>query len=525
MNSFTSLFRPWLLALAGLAAIELAYYAVVRPPRAAWNSFLDLQFAQPESFQRLVAYEKVLAFDNADADIIQVGDSSGLHGVQPPIVMSHIPGYNYLNLSVATNLGYSGYYNLARLQLERSRHARYLVIYASLVGGVPRRILWDEDQKLMAPLIYDEFMSPLHRLVQLPTLAARGSVTDHVYYMGYRSKQRDMPLFANRGYPAFMSVFRESNGWTRETDVEGDVPANIYKAILPGITVNQSADPNAIRAALRPIPRVTDEAFFDWRTVSRVSYFDRVYGAFADLAREHGVKLVLIFNPFPETSRRPEFEELMDWKAIEAGLKRVRERNPEVIVTRFDFWPDEKFSVFSHIGTVFSHESSHRVGEIMKGIIGNERPAERARAGSSAPRPAPVEIDFDRPYCGYGWTDQEGTTNMFPLQYVGPRNKAWIYVALAPGSAYRVRSVFRADDPELARRIELRVNGIAARKLDAGRSGDELYAEYLVPEETVTMYRGWMTLELDLGGTPIQDAQGKRSVLFRRITAVPAAIH
>ena len=72
MNSFILHFRAWLLALAALLLIELAYYGVVRPPRITWNSFLDLQFTQTESFQRLVAYEKVSAFERADPDIVQV---------------------------------------------------------------------------------------------------------------------------------------------------------------------------------------------------------------------------------------------------------------------------------------------------------------------------------------------------------------------------------------------------------------------------------------------------------------------
>lgn len=521
MSSSTSPFRPWLLALAGLVAIEGAYYAVARPPRATWNSFLDLQFAQVETIQRLFAYEKIVAFEKVDADIIQVGDSSGLHGVQPPIVMSHIPGYNYLNLSVATNLGYSGYYNIAKVQLKRSPRARYLVLYTSPVGGVPRKMLWDEDQKLMAPLIYNEFLSPLHHFVQLPTLAARQRVTDYVYSMKYRFKPKGAPLAMNRGYLAFMSAFRDSNGWTRETDVEGDVPTNIYKAILPGITVNQSADPDAIRAALLPIPRVTDEKFFDWRTLSHVSYFDHVYDAFAELARNHGVQLVLVFNPFPETSRRPEFDGLMDWKAIEAGLKRVRERNPEVIVTGFDFWPDEKFSVFSHVGTPSSGESSHRVGRIMKEIIGNRPAAERAQTAKPALPRMPVKIDFSQPYCGYGWTDRAAATNGFPLEYIGPRNKAWICTAFAPGSAYTVRGIFRADDPELADRIELKANDRRATKLSSGRSGENLYAEWLVPMDSVDAYRGWMMLEVDLGGPPRDAAEGKQTVSFVRIVATP----
>lgn len=521
MNSFILHFRPWLLALVGLAAIELAYYATARPPREAWNSFLDFQFTQEETFQRLVAYKKILSTGDADPDIIQVGDSSGLHGVQPPVVMSEIPGYNYLNLSVATNLGFSGYYNMARLQLQRSPNARYLVLYTSPLGGVPRKILWDEDQKLMARLIQNEFISPLHRLVQLPTLAARRDVVDYVYYMGYRFKQRNAPLSSNRGYLAFLSVFRENNGWTRETDVEGDVPTNIYKGILPGFDLNKAVDPNVMRSALRRLPKVTDEQFFNWRTLSRTSYFDHIYDAFAELAQAHGVKLVIIFNPLPESVRRPEFEELMDWAAIEAGLNRLRQRRQEVIVTNFEYWPDNKFSVFSHIETPSSNESSHRVGRILKEVIGDKRPASR-----SEPKPAPfgprlVDIDFTKPYAGYGWTEQAGTTNRFPLQYVGPRNKAWIYASFGAGSPYTVRAVFRGDVPELAQRLLLKANDMPMRRLADGRDGDDLWAEWLVPEEVVGKYRGWMTLEFDLTAALRGTDSGKRIVSFKRVTATP----
>ena len=79
MSSFLSHLKPWLPALAALAAIELAYYAVARPPRVTWNSFLDFHYTQGNTFQRLVAFEKIVGFDQASPDIVQVGDSSGLH--------------------------------------------------------------------------------------------------------------------------------------------------------------------------------------------------------------------------------------------------------------------------------------------------------------------------------------------------------------------------------------------------------------------------------------------------------------
>jgi hypothetical protein len=519
-----------LLALLGLVAIELTYLAVAHPARIAWNAFLDYQFTQTESFQRLVAYEKITAFEQADPDIVQVGDSSGLHGVQPPVVMSYIPGFSYLNMGVATNLGYSGYYNLAKFQLEHNRNVRYLVIYTSPLGGVPRKILWDEGEKLMAPLIHSEFVSPFHRLFQLPTLSARRAVTDFVYYMGFRFKKRNEVLSPNRGYLAFHAIFRQSGGWTRETDVEGDIPANIYQAILPGVTVNETANPAAIRYALAQMPKVTDETFFDWLTLSRKSYFDEVYGAFVQLARDHGAKLVVIFNPLPLSSKRPEFDALMDWKSIYAGIERVKKNNPDIIFSDIDFWPDEKFSVFSHISTQHAVESSQRVGRIMKEVIGGARARKVVQNAEGAARPSSLVMDFDEPFCGYGWTDQAARTNGFPLPYIGPRNRAWVYTALKPGGDYTVRSYFLAEDETLPQRIELKVNDITARKLGSGREKNDLYADWLVPAQAVDMYRGWLSLEFFFTGETSKPSTSgtsqddiKRTIQFRRIVANPYA--
>jgi hypothetical protein len=503
MNSFISHFKPWGFALLCLLVIEASYWFAYNPPRVTWNSFLDLQFTQEESFQRLVAHDKLLAAENLQADIIQVGDSSGLHGVQPPIVMSYLPGYTYLNLSVATNLGFSGYLNMAKVQLQRNPGARYLVLYTSPIGGVPRRILWDDDQKLMASLIHNEFLSPLHRLIQLPSLSARRDMIDRVYYLGYHFRQKDAPLSNNRGYLAFLDSFRQSNGWTRETDVEGDVPSNIYKNILPGIDLNQPVDPNLVRATLRRLPKVTDERYYDWRTLTERSYFDVVYDAFADLAKANGVKLILVFNPLPESLRRPEFEELMDWRAIESGIARFRQRHPEVVVTDFAFWPDDRFSVFSHISTSASIESSRRVAEMLARIVEPRAAGSPVSQRWLAEPEQTVDIDFRGHFAGYGWTDTAGTTNRFPMQFIGPRGKAWLFVRVKPGMDYHLRASFQGA-PTAVEAMKLTANGIPAKHQASGRSGDQGWIEWLLPAAEVERYSGWLNLEFHTG--PVEPA-------------------
>lgn len=255
--------------------------------------------------------------------------------------------------------------------------------------------------------------------------------------------------------------------------------------------------------------------------MSHVSYFDHVFGAFAKLAREYDAKLIVIFNPLPESMKSPEFEKFMDWKSINEGLKRVSTKNPDIIFAPIEFWPDEKFSTFSHVETPSSHESSHRVGEILTEIIGGKPPATRLRSKANS-QPTKVEIDFRQPFCGYGWTDRASTTGEFPLQFIGPRNKAWVFTAFGPGSPYKLRSNYRSVTPGLVPHIELRVNEMPVAKLSSGSNGEDVHDEYLIPKEIVDMYGGWMKLEFALINTPeVSGKKSQRNVLFHNVTATP----
>jgi hypothetical protein len=348
----------------------------------------------------------------------------------------------------------------------------------------------------MAPQIYNEFLSPLYHLFQLPSLSVRQEVIGNAYYLGYRFQQKDAVLSTNRGYLAFTKSFRETNGWVRETDVEGDIPSDMFKSILAGFGINDSEN---IRAAFRTLPKVTDEHFFDWHTFQRRSYFDVAYGAFANLAKAHGVKLILVFNPLPESFRRPEFEDFMDWKAIEAALARFRKAHPEVIVTNFEFWPDEDFSVFSHISTPASIKSSRRVGELLARYI--EPRTDMSSNSQQRWLAEPLEgldIDFRTYFAGYGWTDAAGTTNGFPMQHIGPRGKAWIFAHVKPGSDYVLKISYKGTSEEVDG-IRLFVNGANALRKTRENNENEGWIEYALPAAGVGKYSGWLNLEFDTG--------------------------
>lgn len=500
MNSFISHFKPWLLALVALFAIEGTYYLIVRPPRLTWNSFLDLNFAEDETVQRSIAHHKICDLGRVNADIIQVGDSSGLHGVMPKVVMAANPGYTYLNLGVATNVGYPGYLDIAELALRENPGAKYLILYTNVIGAVPRKLLWQDTKLLMSERIDSEFIRPLRNLVQLPTLSARQEVIGKVYYLDNLLKTKREMLTANRGYQAFNSIYESSLGWSRETDVEGDVPNDVFKFLRKDGNPAPADEPPAV-AALRAAPRVTDEKFFDLWTLSEKSYFDHVYDAFANLAKAHGVKLILIFNPMPTGIKHPIFEHLMDWKAIEGGIERFRKRHPEVVVTGFDFWPDEKFSVFSHVATPYAVESSERVAGILRKILPPKTATVTQESeGAATEHPAPFVVNFYGPYSGYGFVNEQKTTASFPMRFMRDK-EAFVFGSVVPAKhQYQMKVEFGADSaggelPEL----EAEINGIPLKVRE--KNADYHFVTWEIPAEAVNKYLGWLIIRFSRGNS------------------------
>ena len=507
MNSFVLHFKPWLIALLALTGIEVWYYSANKSPRISWNSFFDINFAEEESVQRLFAGRKLTSFNDYRVDIVQVGDSSGLHGVMPKVVMGSLPGYHYLNLGVATNLGYIGYYNMARVALREHPSIRYLVLYTTPIGPVPRKMLWDDTHALMSENIYNEFLRPLRHLIQYPTLQARQDILGRTYYCNYWMKAKENLLCSNRGYLAFDAIFRQSFGWTRETDVEGDVSNDVFEFFKSSGKANE---PAAVKT-LRNAPRVTDEKFFDWWTLSEKSYFDHVYDTFADLAQEHGVKLILIFNPVPNgiKIKDPILQKLMDWEAIDKGLQRLRERHPEVVVTPFDFWPDDRFSVFSHVATHAAELSSQRVADLLKPILPpKELPiAERTLANPLSK--LPQTIDFGKPHTGYGFVDANKLTVAFPMRHMRGK-EALIYADVLPGpKPVKLTVTFEPDQQKGdLEEILVECNGTQLHR-DSGLQQENSYT-WEIPPTVVGRYLGWLIFRF-------RRAQEARMVAFSKL--------
>src|SRR5204863_2272705 len=95
MRSYISSFKAVFLALAAIVAIEASYAAVYAPTPVERSGYVNWNFNSPELFQKVVIYEKLASALQARPDVIQVGDSSGFHGIVPGIVDQYLGGLRY----------------------------------------------------------------------------------------------------------------------------------------------------------------------------------------------------------------------------------------------------------------------------------------------------------------------------------------------------------------------------------------------------------------------------------------------
>ena len=348
MSSFILHFRSWIAAALLLVLIETAVWCIGRPSEFDRTNFLQFSLAHEETPQRLFIYEKIKAFADSNPTIVQSGDSSGFYGIEPAVVMKHLPnGATYLNMSCCANLGYNGYYNMLDLMAERNPSIRYMVLHITPYT-MPRPELWDSDGaalwgtsdiKVFGDAVRQEFLSPW-RLFHLPSLAYRRQVTDRVFYLNGLYKHLDRPLLNNANYLEFLRVFRKNLGWMPESDVRGGVYA---------------AECNV------PTPE-----FFDFRTLSQKTYFEEVLEKFAALAKRHDTTLVVVFQPVGCV-----WGSGNDHAKAREALERFKQSHPEVEIPfpLLEVWPTEMFSVPAHVRREYSDIIGNRLGKAMAEIM------------------------------------------------------------------------------------------------------------------------------------------------------------
>jgi hypothetical protein len=312
------------------------------------TNFLQFSFARDETPQRLFVLEKIKAFADSQPTIVQSGDSSGFYGIEPKVVMSHLPaGVSYLNMSCCANLGFKGYYNVLEFMLKRNSSVRYIVLHFTPYT-MPRPEMWDADGadlwgtpdlKVFGAAVDQEFLS-IWRIFHLPSLAYRRPVTDYFYYLHGLFNEPDRPLLRNDNYLEFLKVFRQNRGWMRESDARNGVSSAECDVIAP--------------------------EFFSFRSMAHKTYLQEILDAYASLAKQYNVKLVVVFQPVACTLGTGKGSA----KAREV-VDRFKRDNPDVEIPfpLIETWPSEMFSVPAHIRWEYTDRIGDRLGKAMADIV------------------------------------------------------------------------------------------------------------------------------------------------------------
>jgi hypothetical protein len=316
MRSFISGFKPLLIALAIIAATETAV-AAFTPALVLFNSnFLELAFQRTENQDKIDLELKKDYMPQVNPYFLQVGDSSGFHGVKAELLKPVFPDKPYLVMSCCANMGYAGHRAIAEAALNQpDNNIHYLIFYVTPFAP-PTSFAGQTGQ--LGDAYASAFVSPW-RYLNPPSMAYRLNATNLLYYGHFIHDFRYNPSHLSENYAAkYRDWLLTRRGWA------------------PRAPNNQIAAPSA------PVP--TGACNFErengaapWTAPDQngkwpIAVLYPELTATARLARAHHVQMLLVFNPV-SCDYNPRDEAVL---YIEREIARFRADYPEVIVP-FEF--------------------------------------------------------------------------------------------------------------------------------------------------------------------------------------------
>ena len=318
MSSYTSSFKALIAALVVIAVVEVSYSAVDTSSPAERSSYLNWNFNTAEVFHKALVYAKLRNAVLTDPDVIQVGDSSGLHAIVPRIVDEYLPGLRYENLNCCANTGFDGYYSIAEFMLRNKPSIKAVVLYVSInvlprdPSSTPTDKVGGDDRMRSAFGWLAPFTSPA-------TLSARESVLRSVY-----GNQPGVLPFAD-----IFQFIGANDGWWPEQDVH-TVPEKHLKMLV------KACGPTGAFPWPDELRYYTHDIFG-----ARRSYTQIELRRLAHLTARYHAKLVVLFQPFPCSSIVGDFI-----AARQADIAAVLADYPNVVIpdrALFDPWPAQCF--------------------------------------------------------------------------------------------------------------------------------------------------------------------------------------
>jgi hypothetical protein len=344
-----------LAALFVIAVIEAGYEATAPATPVERSGYLNLNFNAKELVHKVLIQEKLINAVQDRPDVIQVGDSSGLHGIIPRIVDQYLGGLRYENLSCCANTGFEGYYAITEFMLRHVQSLKAVVLYVSLNNAA--RDPANSDAKIVGgPERLSNAFGALSPLMTPPTLAARAAIVRSIYTLGGTFDQPGLQPLATT-WPEFPQFLRDTRGWRPEGDVHrtAEKHAEAFGALC-GPTGERRLDGPLSGDSVRDIAGVAR------------SYLATKIRRLAALTARHGAKLILVFQPYPCAAIGGSL-----LAAVKSDIAAARQDYPNVVLPApalFEPWPAQRFSSADHVRTGYEDAVSRRAGRLIASALG-----------------------------------------------------------------------------------------------------------------------------------------------------------
>jgi hypothetical protein len=294
MSSFISGFKafaPLCAAFFCIVMVEVLCASFVTEPAFLQSELLHMAYGKPIRMERIISAIKLHTIMPLPGSILQVGDSSGLVGVQPRIVNGYLPAsLKLLNLSMQVPVQFIGHESTAEVALRAHPDAKYLMLMVS-----PFHIGRD-DEGFGEDIERNYVQFPW--VPALPSLKVRAFVTNLVFY-GRDVGGRLLMDGASIG---------EGHG-----PVLSKVPRQISEEIKDGVGWLQE---NLHRNF---VPHPCGFTGYNYELVT--SHLQRIY----EIAARHKVGLILVLGPMKCTADG-------ETERLESTVRRFQSEHPELII-------------------------------------------------------------------------------------------------------------------------------------------------------------------------------------------------
>ena len=292
MNSSISgskVFAPLCAAVICIALVELLCAAFVGEPAFLESPLLHMAYRKPVRMERVNSAIKLHSIIPLPGSILQVGDSTGLVGVQPRIVNTYLPaGLSLLNLSMTMPAQFIGHESTAEVALQAHPDAKYLLLMVSpFVIGMNSEGFGEDIQRNYVQFSW---------VRALPSLRLRALVTNAVFY----GRAAGGSLWASVGMGGDRQGLSESpqQEWKELVGTLGWEEDDRHQHFVPVECV---------------LPNYVDEL------VS--ARLQKIY----EVAARHHAGLILVFGPMKCGPSR-------DTERLESTVRRFLSAHPDVVV-------------------------------------------------------------------------------------------------------------------------------------------------------------------------------------------------